>query len=315
MFLFFSLITLVLLTKQKVQALSAIYEEQYIESSNNPPCFSEVYQNKSLSVRGKWVSLGQKAPKVTQYCELARSTTRSCSSSAQKKFAKPKYFVTESCFLPDFDEKIFLAALGNRELYFVGDSVTMQQKTRLKCELEHSLRIKGIRVSHTRHLIANIERISRIPRGSIILLNVGLHFNDKNSYIKFLEVLEELCLRNRCTNATIIWQETAAQHFPDSRNGYFNQRGKCKSGCVRIKREIMRRLDFRNELAEALMTQYRIPILHVWDLTQDAHDMHIQFNPNSGFCDCTHFCNIGMGVFRAYNRVLQAWLVQNFIHL
>ena len=77
--------------------------------------------------------------------------------------------------------------------------------------------IKGIRISHTGHLLANLGRISRITRDSLILMNVGLQFNEKKSYMKFLKEFEELCLRNRCTNATIIWQESAAQNFPDSK--------------------------------------------------------------------------------------------------
>jgi len=314
MILFFCLMTLVLYIEHGVQALSAISKEQYIQSSGKSSCFPQESRNESLSIRGKWVSWRQNFPNKKQDCELAQKSARSCMNGVQKKFAKPKYFETDACFLPDFNAKIFHEALGKRELYFVGDSVTMQQKVRLKCELENSAMIKGIRISHTKHLIANLDRISHIPRDSIALMNIGLHFNDKNSYLKFLEEFEGLCLKNRCTNATIIWQETAAQHFPGSKNGYFNQRGKCKSGCVKIKREIMQKLDFRNKMAEELMNQYGIPILHVWDLTQDAYDMHVQLNSNSGLCDCTHFCNNALGVFRAYNRVLQAWLVQNFMY-
>jgi hypothetical protein len=233
-------------------------------------------------------------------------------SGVQKRFSTPKYFTTELCVLPDFNENVFHRALGDRELYFLGDSVSMQQKVRLHCDLKNSSKVNGIRVSHTKHLMASLGRLARIPHDSIVLVNIGLHFNNRISYRIFLENFEELCLKNRCTNATIVWQETAAQHFPGSRNGYFVKRGKCKSGCVPLQAENMRKLDFRNKMANLVMERYGIPVLHVWDLTQDAYDMHVQLNINSGLCDCTHFCNVEMGVFRAYNRVLQAWLVKSF---
>ena len=172
--------------------------------------------------------------------------------------------------------------------------------------------IRGIRISHTKHLRLNLVRLNRISQESIVVMNIGLHYNDEHSYRGFLKELEQLCFKKMCTKATIVWQETAAQHFPGTKDGYFSGPSKCKSGCARIPREEMRKTDFRNKFANQVMTQNRIPILHVWDLTQDAHDMHIQYNTRSGLCDCTHFCNVQMGVFTAYNRVLQAWLVQKF---
>jgi len=171
--------------------------------------------------------------------------------------------------------------------------------------------VKSIRISHTNHLIANLHRLHKIPASSIALINVGLHFNNRYHYREFLDKFEEVCLKRHCTSARMIWQETAAQHFPASKGGYFKKRSKCLSGCVAISREKLQRMDFRNKMANEVMDRYGIPVLHVWKLTQNAHDMHVQFNSHSGMCDCTHFCNVQYGVFRAYNQVLQAWFVQN----
>ena len=107
---------------------------------------------------------------------------------------------------------------------------------------------------------------------------------------------------------SFFWQETAAQHFPNYNSGYFKKQGKCARGCIQINRDKMIFGDFRNRLANKLMIEYGIHILPAFELTLGAHDMHVQFNSKSGLCDCTHYCNSPNGVFRAYNRVLQAYL-------
>jgi len=94
----------------------------------------------------------------------------------------------------------------------------MQQRVRLKCDIMNSSMIRSIRISHEKHLKSNLNRLERIPSNSIALLNVGLHYNTRQSYAQFLHKLEVTCLQKRCTNAKIIWQETAAQHFPNSFN-------------------------------------------------------------------------------------------------
>ena len=65
-------------------------------------------------------------------------------------------------------------------------------------------------------------------------------------------------------------------------------------------------------MANKLMLKYDIVTLPVWEITQAAHDMHVQFNSKTGLCDCTHFCNSPFGVFRVYNRVLQAYMKSQF---
>ena len=213
--------------------------------------------------------------------------------------------------LPDFNEEVFQNALGGRQLYFIGDSVLMQQRVRLKCDLKNASLVKSIRVSHALHFKNRLHILARLSSDCIAIVNVGLHYNSAKSYARFLADFERECLKKRCTNAFIVWQETTSQHFPYSKNGYFRLRGPCKSGCVAMRRTVLLKGDFRNQMANELMEKYRVPVLRVWELTQGAHDMHVQFNSKSNVCDCTHFCNTALGVFRAFNRILQDWLLWN----
>lgn len=275
------------------------------------PCFS---RNSTFSrdvVEGVWKVLP--ANTYVPKCSETEGTERSCTKKKNKYLSAPRIYQPYSCLLPDFDSHKFLyEALRDRPLYFVGDSVIMQQKTRLECELkghnENKYEIKSIRISHLEHFRRNIGRLRKIPDDAIIIINVGLHYNQPEKYIEFLNEFEKFCLRKMCTNGTLIWQETSAQHFPGSKNGLFVRRGKCFRGCSQLDRGKLISVDFRNKMANELMLKYNIQILPVWELTQAAHSMHVQYNSKSGVCDCTHFCNLPYGVFRAYNRILQAFL-------
>lgn len=270
------------------------------------------YVKHKNTLEGEWVFVNSKTPKQKEYC--SGQIHRTCSERNKAKNGFPRKFKTDSCFLPDFDEEKFVLGLGGRALVFVGDSVIMQQKVRLKCDIMNSSMIDSIRISHEHHLVNNLDRLAMIHSNSIALVNVGLHYNSRKLYAQFLKKFEDLCLRKKCTNAKLVWQETAAQHFPRSSNGYFQKRGTCREGCSRISRVALKTSDFRNQMANRLLRRYNIPILNVWELTQDAHEMHIQHISKTGLCDCTHFCNTKWGVFRAYNRVLQAWLLQDSPH-
>ena len=280
--------------------------------SHKSPCF---LRNSTFSrdiVEGEWKVLP--ADTNVPKCLKTEGTERSCTKKKNKSITAPRIYEPFRCLLPDFDAHKFLHdALRGRPLYFVGDSVIMQQKTRLECELNGHNRkkyeIKSIRISHLEHFRRNIGRLRRIPDGAIILFNVGLHYNQPEEYFEFLSEFEKVCLRKACTNGTLIWQETSAQHFPGSKNGLFVRRGKCSRGCSQLDRGKLVSVDFRNKMANELMLRNNIQILPVWELTQAAHSMHVQYNSKSGICDCTHFCNLPYGVFRAYNRILQAFLL------
>lgn len=303
-----------LLLLLKCVLLSLVRTEQLGSKNVLPhklPCFS---RNSTFSrdiFEGEWKVLP--ANTYVPKCSETEGTERSCSKKKKKSLSAPRIYQPYNCLLADFDSHKFLyEALRDRPLYFVGDSVIMQQKTRLECELkghnENKYEIKSIRISHLEHFRRNIGRLRRIPDGAIILFNVGLHYNQPEEYFEFLSEFEKVCLRKACTNGTLIWQETSAQHFPGSKNGLFVRRGKCSRGCSQLDRGKLVSVDFRNKMANELMLKYNIQILPVWELTQAAHSMHVQYNSKSGVCDCTHFCNVPYGVFRAYNRILQAFL-------
>jgi len=256
-------------------------------------------------IQGKWITIEGKIP-ATSTCD--NSGERSCSAKNKAKFAQPKRYETTNCHLPEFNNWNFQKVLGNRSLFFVGDSVVMQQKTRLQCDLGNMADIHGIRISHSKHFANGLRRLGRIPANSIVLINVGLHYNNAVHYREFLRNFEDNCLRKSCTKGKLIWQETAAQHFPHSHNGYFQSHGGCAKGCAKLKRSKIISGDFRNRIANQVILKYGLPILPTFEITHDAHDMHTQFNSKTGLCDCTHYCNTPHGVFRAYNRVLQAFL-------
>ena len=276
-----------------------------------PPCF---LKNSTFSrdiFVGEWNVMP--ANTYVPKCLETEGTERSCTKKKNKELVASRMYEPFDCLLPDFDANKFVNdALRYRPLYFVGDSVIMQQKTRLECELkEHNVskyEIRSIRVSHLEHFRRNIRRIRRIPDNAIVLINIGLHYNQPKKYAEFLSEFENFCLKEPCTKGTLIWQETSAQHFPGSNNGLFVKRGKCSSGCAQLDREKLVNIDFRNKMANEVMLRNNVQILPVWELTQAAHTMHVQDNSKSGMCDCTHFCNVPFGVFRAYNRILQAFL-------
>ena len=276
-------------------------------------CFSggKPFSSGHHTLKGEWAMLDKVNHGKKNYCSSHKQVLRSCEGHKKRRNRLPRKFTTSICSLPDFSEENFMEALGDRLVYFIGDSVIMQQKVRLRCDIMNSSVIGSIRISHEKHLMSNLNRLARIPSNSIALVNVGLHYNTRKSYAQFLHKFEVTCLRKRCTNAKLVWQETAAQHFPNSFNGYFQKRGVCRSGCTRLSRDILKSHDFRNQMANELLRKYDIPILEVWELTQAAQEMHVQSASSTGICDCTHFCNTEWGVFRAYNRVLQAWLAQN----
>lgn len=281
--------------------------------SHMPACFpvEKPFSEGSYTLKGDWVVLDKVNQGQENYCSRNERILRSCGAKNRRENRLPRKFITSTCSLPDFSEEKFMEVLGDRFLFFIGDSVMMQQKVRLKCDIMNSSMIGSIRISHERHLKSNLNVLERIPSNSIALLNVGLHYNTRKSYAQFLHKLEVNCLRKRCTTAKLVWQETSAQHFPNSFNGYFQKPGVCRSGCSRLRRDMLKSNDFRNQMANELLKKYNIPILKVWEFTKDAQKMHVQSASKTNVCDCTHFCNTQWGMFRAYNRVLQAWLAQN----
>jgi len=130
-------------------------------------------------------------------------------------------------------------------------------------------------------------------------------------YRDFLQSFETACLKRSCFLGTLVWVETAAQHFPgpDRSGGLFGSfRGKCgRRGCAQHSYASKRTADFRNRMANHLMKRYSIPILKIWDVTATAFNKHAQNRAGTN-CDCTQYCNSPWGVFRVYNRALQAYL-------
>jgi hypothetical protein len=287
-----------------------------------PACFGRSDLSPSLSGNWEPVSFAQPTKgnnnMLYDTCSGSFGSSRSCTAKHMLRFAAPAFWRVGNCSLPDFRVERFSKALGNRTLWLLGDSITQQHKTRLGClvrefnpERGHS--VEGLRVSHTRHFETQIsrKRLSQVAKGDVVLFNVGMHFNNIDDYKYFLNLFEKACLQHKCVQGTIVWVETAAQHFPgpDSKGGIFGavRGGRCARGCVQHDYSAKQKADFRNRMANILMAKYRIPILRTWDVTATAFNMHSQ-DKTVNVCDCTHYCNSPWGVFRVYNRILQAFL-------
>ena len=288
-------------------------------------CFSRGESSPSFS--GYWEPVSSpsltKAMNAMSYdsCSGPFRSQRSCTAKHMLRFAKPVFWRVSNCSLPDFRVERFINALANRTIWLIGDSVTQQHKSRLACLVKSSnpLRadaVRGFRVSHGRHLTSLLARgrLGRVGKSDIVLFNAGLHFNTAKSYNDFLEQFETACLQKKCVKGKLVWVETAAQHFPgpDSAGGTFTAiRGKCVGGCAQHSYHVKAKADFRNKMATPLMLKYGVPVFRTWDVTASASNMHSNdVHGKSHTCDCTHYCNSPWGVFRVYNRILQAFLEQ-----
>ena len=283
---------------------------QIDDAASKPVCSFDLHVNSSAkqnALLGSWKKQGKFFQQ--RDCMKLIGTSRSCPTIGK---TVRMVYEPSRCILPDFDARTFTTALRGRKLYLVGDSVMMQQKNRLTCDLnsvDRDIKISSIRISHLEHLNRNMKRLEKIPADAIVVMNVGLHYNLAKEYKMFLSEFEKRCFKNNCTAGKILWQETAAQHFPHSKNGYFRKRERCPKGCAQILRSQLVQYDFRNKLANKVMQENGIFVVPVWEVSQAAHDMHVQYNSKTGVCDCTHFCNTPYGIFRVFNAILQTFLM------
>ena len=95
-----------------------------------------------------------------------------------------------------------------------------------------------------------------------------------------------------------LWVETPAQHFPFSRNGYFDLNMTSKySACQPIPDlNVAYAMDWRNRIAEAILGPLGIPIIPLWNHSAPLWDTHVVtsvfwFIRHS---DCTHYCLPGV---------------------
>jgi len=313
------------------------------------PCFTKSEDNNVTvhSITGKWVEaphiLDQSDADSDITCRIGNGGPRSCAVQARKrregaghsfplssKAGVPRLFETDSCSLDHFDPKRFENALGGRTLHVFGDSLTMQHKGSLNCDLRTRLnstdsgrqifraggRIKFYRVSIYKNLLSQLDRFS-IPSAvapilerDLCLFNVGVHYNTREEFHKdFLKPFEQRCLRNNCLPCKFVWRESTQQHFPKARGGLFPGPNKNCKGCVYVSPAEANKFNWRNEDANELMTRYDIPVLPLWHMSVLAHDMHPEAGSyNHNGCDCTHFCNFRSGMFEAWTVVLQNFL-------
>lgn len=247
---------------------------------------------------------------------------------------EPQTFQPSTCALSVPDSAGLVDAVGpTRNIYFFGDSILMQHRSVLRCYLNDFLnetnpgrtlrlsnggRLTFYRVSTLKHLEKQLEGLAKSRHSptqmmfdhDVCIFNVGVHYNSKEDFQnEFLNYFERQCLKASCLPCKIVWRESAHQHFPGPKGGLFIKPDpKCK-GCVSVPEAEMAANNWRNDMANALMGKYNIPILRVWKMTALAHQMHPTLGGYShSSCDCTHFCTFMGGVFDAWSLVLQSFL-------
>jgi hypothetical protein len=90
----------------------------------------------------------------------------------------------------------------------------------------------------------------------------------------------------------VIWREVGAQHFSGA-GGHYNGAvdyniQDVAATCTPHGAAEMQRMQRWNPASNAVVEAHGVPVLRVWDSTQQAHGMHV------GFGDCTHFCSPGI---------------------
>ena len=87
----------------------------------------------------------------------------------------------------------------------------------------------------------------------------------------------------------LVWREVTAQHFGAAGGHYtgsadYNQLN-MSHVCIQHPPAEMEAGNRWNPAGNAIMEAHGVPILRVWDATQQAHFAHV------GYGDCTHYCN------------------------
>lgn len=116
----------------------------------------------------------------------------------------------------------FLRPLNqSKHSYNQGGTITFHA---LKVTMAHIL------VNHPNENIAGILKSHRVTTQDIIVLNPGLHFNDRGEYRNALGSLQTLLQSLKQSSPgnfpIIFYLQITPQHFPDMPNGYYGQRPK-----------------------------------------------------------------------------------------
>lgn len=117
-----------------------------------------------------------------------------------------------------------------------------------------------------------------------VVMNFGLHDKDlelssvRTLLIKLKEVID--------LETTLIWRETAPQHF-NNKGGVYTPE-KSKDSCIDISNHSLEQSNKFNLNYNSIFKEHRIPVLRIWNITKGYYTAHVQG-------ECTHYCQPGIG--------------------
>ena len=154
-----------------------------------------------------------------------------------------------------------------------------------------------------------IEHSAKLkPKHDIIVVNTGVHWNDRkllDDHLKNLTMAYDALRRSETPPPYIFWMNTHAQHFLASANGMYVP-GTEITQCMKGIHSDPRDPPIFNEMTLPVIEGLGIPILHTFDAELDKGDQHLWMR--NSHRDCTHWCTPGP-VTRHWERVLLHHLV------
>ena len=159
----------------------------------------------------------------------------------------------------------------------------------------------------------NPLRKNMIYDDDILIINMGIHFNDESAYKKSLMVLRNTLLSNFSEHGVsrpkkVFFLESTPQHFSKNPNGYYGgfEDGTKETKCV----PIVNSSDWRNDCAKTILGDIVtvIPIAQSLAVEFDAHVGYSPLSPSVRI-DCTHYCS-SSGIFRFIHRMIYNYITQ-----
>ena len=207
-------------------------------------------------------------------------------------------------------------------ILFVGDSVHSHTAFSLMCTLRDDLKIQKVAFTklfpYMKKLGRYFERVSRkyfcvrtirnraicydrtnsastilknyanykrlFAEFGTVVINFGLH-NKELRMDPIQELLEQLSGDMLISKTTLIWRETAPQHF-NNLGGVYSSDALGK-GCVDISHYSTERSNTFNLKYNPICQKYKVPVLKIWNMTRSFFNAHVQG-------ECTHYCQPGV---------------------
>ena len=129
-----------------------------------------------------------------------------------------------------------------------------------------------------------------------VVMNFGLH-NKELLMDPIQELLKVLSRDLLAGKTTLIWKETAPQHFKNP-GGVYSTDALGKN-CIDISHDSVEISNQFNLKYNPICHEYEVPVLEIWNMTRSFFNAHVQG-------ECTHYCQPG---------VAELWVERLFILL